>query len=264
MRNYPKTKCPICGREIRNCNIGKHVKSHDGNPNGSANKYFGKLPVDREKLCCCFCGRVCKTVSGLGRHQVSCHQNPNRIIINQPDCKNRTSWNKGLTKETDERVARGTQKRHQYYLTHDGSFTGRKHSDETKKIMSEIAIKRGIGGHCYKNVIEYNGIKWDSSYEVSVAKNLDENNIPYERPGRFKYVTPDGKEHTYTPDIYLPTFDVYLDPKSDFLIENVNPTTGYKDTYKIQLASEQNGIRIIVLDKNHLYWNAILYLIENG
>lgn len=264
MRNYPKTKCPICGRDVANCNINRHIKSHNENPCGAANKYANKLPLDRENLCCCFCGKVCKTVEGLGKHQVSCYKNPNRIKISNPGSKNRVPWNKGLKKETYVRVAIGTHRRNQYYLSHDGSFYGRKHSAETKKILSEIAIKNGIGGHCYKNVIEYNGIKWDSSYEVSVAKSLDENNIQYERPGRFKYVTPDGREHTYTPDIYLPTFDVYLDPKSDFLIENVNPATGYKDTYKIQLASEQNNIRVIILDKDHLYWDAILALIENN
>ena len=60
------------------------------------------------------------------------------------------------------------------------------------------------------------------------------------------------KKHTYTPDLYLPDYNVYLDPKNDFLIENINPTLGYSDKDKINWVMEQNGVRVIILNKNQL------------
>ena len=254
MTHSTKVICNISEKEIIESNIDKHIREH------YITNTHDKLPLDRENLRCCFCGRVCKTSPGLGKHQVHCHNNPNRIEVHREKGTYK-AWNKGLTKRTDVRLADAAIKRKQYYLSHRGSFYGKAHSTETKERLRKAAIENGLGGHCYKHIVDYNGIKWDSSYEVAVAKSLDENHIAYERPGRFKYVTPDGKQHTYTPDIYLPTFNVYLDPKSDFLINNNNPATGYKDLYKISLASNQNNIRVIVLDKNHLHWSSILSLI---
>lgn len=55
--------------------------------------------------------------------------------------------------------------------------------------------------------------------------------------------------------------DVYLDPKNDFLIENINPGTGIKDIDKIHLVESQNNIRCIILNKNQLTWDEIHKLI---
>lgn len=43
-----------------------------------------------------------------------------------------------------------------------------------------------------------------------------------------------GIKHTYTPDFYLPEYNVYLDPKNDYLINNINPGLGFKDVDKIR------------------------------
>lgn len=66
---------------------------------------------------------------------------------------------------------------------------------------------------------EYRGEVFDSGYEVKVAKWLDENNIKREK-GRVVYWNDKlGKQHKYFPDFYLPDFDIYLDPKNDYCIE---------------------------------------------
>lgn len=63
------------------------------------------------------------------------------------------------------------------------------------------------------------------------------------------------------PDFYLPEFDVYLDPKNDYLIENVNEFTGMTDVEKIQRAAMENNIRVLILNKDCLTWDKIKELI---
>ena len=65
------------------------------------------------------------------------------------------------------------------------------------------------------------------------------------------------KERRYTPDFYLSEYDIYLDPKNDFLINNINPSLGFFDKEKIQWVSEQNDISVIILDKDQLNWDDI-------
>ena len=61
-----------------------------------------------------------------------------------------------------------------------------------------------------------------------------------------------GVEHRYYPDLYLPDYDVYLDPKNKYLIENINPRFGITDVEKINIVMEQTGIRVLILKKDEL------------
>lgn len=58
------------------------------------------------------------------------------------------------------------------------------------------------------------------------------------------------------PIFYLEDYDVYLDPKNDFLIPG--------DTIKINMVSEQTGKKIIILDKNQLSWDSIKIVLGIG
>ena len=53
----------------------------------------------------------------------------------------------------------------------------------------------------------------ESSYEVSVAQSLNNNNILWIRPEYFIYVDSHGHKRRYYPDFYLPEYGIYLDPK---------------------------------------------------
>jgi len=128
------------------------------------------------------------------------------------------------------------------------------HSQKTKEKLSKIAIDRGFGGKNYRKTFYYNGYVLESSYELLLAKELDNNNIVWKRPKRFYWIDITGKKRHYTPDFYLPDFNVYLDPKNNYLIRT--------DIEKIKLCSEQNNVKIIVLSKDQLYWNIILNLLR--
>jgi len=132
---------------------------------------------------------------------------------------------------------------------------------ERRKKMSDHAKRRQIGGKFINSRCSYNGIKFGSSYEVTVAKSLDVNCIEWTKCKSFSYIDPFGKTRRYTADFYLPKFDVYLDPKNDFLISEINPSLGFNDLEKISIVQNTHSVKIIVLDKNSLDWQSIKSLI---
>lgn len=214
---------------------------------------------------CNFCGKKCKNKNSKVNHERFCKLNPHRRIsaieVRNND-KSIAVWNKGITAQDDSRVrARVEVQKQNYRRNPSGYHYGHSQSEETRRKLRAHALRNGLGGFHMRRGHLYNGLKLDSSYEVLVATELDANNIRWERCKRFKYQWEDGSIHFYTPDFYLPDYDVYLDPKNDYLIENVNPGTGIKDSIKIELVQSQNNIKVLILDKNHLRWDAIKELL---
>ena len=256
-----KVKCPDCGQEISKSNFLRHQKRHIEHPESFKEP---KYILDHDGLDCKFCGKTCKNRNSLCNHERLCKKNPNGQVspfVEHNSDPNRVVWNKGLTKETDVRLQKQGESIKRHYESHPGTFTGRSHTEEYKEQQRLLAIDRGLGGFNMRRGILYKDTKLDSSYEVAVAKSLDEHQIKWERCKRFPYKTVDGKLHYYTPDFYLPDFDIYLDPKNDFLINNINPRTGINDVVKIKMVCEQNNIKVLVLDKNQLDWSVINKLI---
>jgi len=103
-------------------------------------------------------------------------------------------------------------------------------------------------------VTDSNGNKTylQSSYEILCSQILNDMNIKWTRPSYINYVI-DGVKRKYYPDFYLPDYDLYLDPKNDFLIE--------KDTKKISLVILQNNVKVIMLSKKQITKEYILFLI---
>lgn len=133
-------------------------------------------------------------------------------------------------------------------------------SDICRSIFrSKIAkTKSKIGGNKNRKADWYEskiaGKVWlESSYELSVAKDLDVHNINWIRPKFIKWKDNDDVEHKYFPDFYLVDYDIYLDPKNNFLQK--------QDKLKITLVQQQNNVRILVLNKFQLKWNVIKTLI---
>lgn len=129
-----------------------------------------------------------------------------------------------------------------------------------KANLSLIAKSKQLGGNKNNKAYgyytsPYAGKVWlESSYELKVAQALDDNCIKWERPSYFNYVL-EGKDKKYYPDFFLKDYNVYLDPKNDFLI--------IQDNDKINAVIEQNRIRVLVLNKHQLTWTYILTLLQN-
>lgn len=215
-----------------------------------------------ETSCICkFCGKSCKNENSHRNHERLCPKNPDRKYVSHTI--GHKAWNKGLTKDTDERIRKSAEifsKR--YKGTELGKLRlGHPCSEEHKAKMRDIAFRRHLGGWHTSRSIEYNGIKLDSEYELMVAKELDSNGIKWERPSYFLWTDDSGIEHRYYPDFYLKEYEVYLDPKNDYLINNKSARFGITDREKISIVEKQNGIRILILDKDHLLWENIQKLL---
>lgn len=212
---------------------------------------------------CKYCGKTCKNKNSQSQHQVRCPENPERIATSIPGFNNqgRVAWNKGTTglihhsEETKEKLRESS-------LRAKEEIQSRPEYAEYRRKMSELAKSRTLGGFHFRRGVIYGDVKLDSSYEVRVAKDLDRNNVAWQRCGQFYYKDDAGVEHHYTPDCYLPDYDVYLDPKNDYLIENGQKGLPFTDKQKIDWVCEQNNIRVIILDQHSLTWEAIKSILD--
>jgi hypothetical protein len=89
----------------------------------------------------------------------------------------------------------------------------RPHTEETKQKIKEKALA-SKHRRLRKGVIEYKGILLDSSWELELAKRLDELKIKWIRPEPIPWIDGEGIVHNYFPDFYLEDYDLYLDPKN--------------------------------------------------
>lgn len=115
-----------------------------------------------------------------------------------------------------------------------------------------VRIKNGLRS----TQVLYNGVYLDSSWELKLAKHLDDNNIKWTRPSFITYSDIMGNTKKYFPDFYLPKLNIYLDPK--------NPYGMIKDKHKLQqvmlkvhlvAGSVDDIISYIGLSANSIGWD---------
>lgn len=180
---------------------------------------------------CKYCRKQCGNSGGLTSHEHCCKFNPDRkSYYHSPNAGRKTGkdyyvWNKGLTKETDEKIMELVLKLKEKYK--NGliipSFKGKKHSLETKNKISKATksrYKNGWDNICgrakkYKYTMKDGSIiTVDGSWEYHVAEYLDRNNINWKRnTDRFEYINLKGNKSTYKPDFYLIDTNEYLEIK---------------------------------------------------
>jgi hypothetical protein len=95
----------------------------------------------------------------------------------------------------------------------------------------------------------------ESSYEVRLSTILNELDIYWVRPSFMWYVDDKLQKRRYYPDFFLPQFNVYLDPKNEYLIKT--------DIQKIIKVSDQNKLNIVVIGDRHINAASIHHLIYN-
>ena len=161
------TICPVCRKEISNCNYERHLISHKNNP-----KYHNKLQtrqsIDHDDLYCKYCGKLCKNKNSLAQHECRCDKNPNKIATK--------AWNKGATKETDSRVLTSKvaeankqkgYKHYQEYLKDNSIAWGIRNMKQYKKYFLEEQ------DHCCAIC----GMKdeWNGKHLIFVLDHIDGN-----------------------------------------------------------------------------------------
>lgn len=203
---------------------------------------------------CRFCGSNRPNANSWRNHERTCPHNESRTYTNGKVGKpGSNQYAKARMNGTDipPNPFKGVRR---------GKPSAPKSSDAIDK-LSRLAKERELGGVRQSKRITYNGKTLGSTYELRVVESLDECKVRWDTCSRMVYIDLHGKQRTYTPDIYLPDYDVYLDPKNDFLINNVNPRLGFSDIEKIKLVEKYNQVRIIVLSKDQLNWSAISELL---
>ena len=161
MRVVKKVICECCGQEISKSNYSKHIRRHENNP-GSFKE--PKYALDHDGLVCKFCGKVCKNRNSLCNHERLCLSNPDRQQPSNGGISNFdkfnadrkagliSSWNKGLTKETDSRVAQGA-------ATFNTRFAAGQYKRQSKPHENTFCSKYKYGTYC--------GYYCDSSWELA-------------------------------------------------------------------------------------------------
>lgn len=152
------------------------------------------------KYICKFCSKECKNANSHRNHERLCPSNPNRNYVSHTI--GHKAWNKGLTKETNESVAKFGKTFSERYSGKNNHWYGKHHSDETIKKMKKTCGGYRQGSGTGKHG-KYKGYYCDSSWELAfVIYNL-EHNIKFERNKRkFVYVY-EGKELNYLPDFII-------------------------------------------------------------
>lgn len=183
-----------------------------------------QVNVKTGKYICPHCGREFSKY-GIGIHTWRVHTeegqkfDPNKGY----KCGTRHAWNKGLIKETSEKVRKNGETLRKNYL--EGITKPKPHpqTEETRKKLSEITKQRIRDGWSPKagRAPKYKYTKkdgrvvaLDGSWELKVAEYFDNLNIDWERnTKRFPYINLKGKDATYCPDFYLPSKDLYIEVK---------------------------------------------------
>jgi hypothetical protein len=83
-----------------------------------------------------------------------------------------------------------------------GTFKGKKHTEKAKKLIKQKALA-SPHRRLKRKIIEYKGVLLDSSWELVLAKRLDELKIKWIRPKPIPWLDNNRVKHHYFPDFYL-------------------------------------------------------------
>ena len=210
-----KNKCEKCLRLISKSQFNLHIKSCDGKLQFDTS--ICKITKD-DMYVCPFCEKTYNK-KGIGSHIWRSHGGGQN---HRPTTKGHKTWNKGLTKETDERVLKNSLGVKKHCETHEPYWKGKSHSEQSKKKISLIMSLNNKGGRCkwfdYKHP---NGevVKLQGTWEVKFAKILDIIDPNWIKIGvgcknhSFIWVDEDNKPHYYTPDFYSVKNNKYYEIK---------------------------------------------------
>lgn len=186
----------------------------------------------------------------MGSHKWRIHTEKGR---KHDPCRNKKPWNKGLTKESDERVLKSASsiKEAMKMKSKNGDLFGCCTKEYLSSELHKINASKG-GGYRERAGTSKGGYRFDSfgkkvylqsSYELRYADWLDKNNIKWNREGVFQYSL-NGKAKKYYPDFYLVEKDLYVDTKNEYLIKI--------DKEKITAVRKQNEINLLIISGKEL------------
>lgn len=154
-------------------------------------------------------------------------------------------WNKGLTKETDERLKKISDISKRRYANEEikSYWKGKHHSIETRDKLSKLRTQyldeckagfQDVGWYRIKNINNEEYIV-RGTWERDFGNFLTENNILWIKKITIEYKQEDGSIHRYVPDFFIPSINLYVEVKGYF---------SEFDKKKMKLIIEQNNINV--------------------
>lgn len=160
------------------------------------------------KWICNLCERSFSSRQATTSHIYRAHTEPGVSLGGHK--KGKPAWNKGLSKETDARVAENA-------IAVSLATKGRPGHPQTEESKRKISLSKSInnkGGRC--KWFEIAGQKVQGTWERDITLKFEELNIKWQKlktnQHTFDYVM-DSKTRCYTPDFYLPQYGIYLEIK---------------------------------------------------
>ena len=263
-------KCKYCNKEFeKSVSLGGHVTKCKLNPkyielNCKKAESRTKKRIEIESICQ-KCGnkfkqlikensnnnyikKFCSSKCSNSRNHSDKTKNKIRNSVNKANKKlNRTKNILEIKCEGCKHTFETYKKKQRYCSM---SCYSKNRSSATKLKMRKNALKNNFGT---KNRNKYTvgwyeskfaGKVWlESTWELKVAEYLDNNNIEWIRP-KFLYWNDSGIKRRYFPDFYLKEYNLYLDPKNNFLLK--------KDSRKIKRVIKENKINLILIKENDI------------
>jgi hypothetical protein len=186
-----------------------------------------------EKIKCKICGKE-YSIKGIGTHMWRNHGDG--LEHKSPRKAGFESWNKGLTKETDNRVKTNSESLSKsiQLKIENGTYVPNRHSSEFKKNLSIRQSLHNKGGR--SKWFKVNGKSVQGTWERDLAILMTNLKIDWFKPkvnsDIFNYHL-DNRDRSYTPDFYLKDLGIFIELK------------GYwwgNDKEKIKIVLEQNPI----------------------
>jgi hypothetical protein len=184
--------CDKCAKDIQKSNFAKHYASCGIK---KATAFSCDSWYNGEHWKCPDCGFVAKTRQSATSHYWRLHTNTN-IRFNPPTNSNgrHNSWNKGLTKETDLRVANNA-------LASGNALKGRKGTPPSEQNRRNTSIRMSLNNPGGKSKwYEVAGQKLQGTWERNIAIKLEELGIRWYKAKVNKDVWRyelDGKTRSY-------------------------------------------------------------------
>lgn len=158
----------------------------------------------------------------------------------EEDIKEKMKWNKGLTKAQHPSIKKLGE-----------TLSANIKSGKTVYTLRGFAIDRSKAfRHITKTTDSYNNIcELESSLEVQTATILNDLSINWIRCSTPLILKSTGEQ--YTPDFYLPDYDIYLDPKGIPHIKNNRYKYLLKQKLKINRLIIEQNYKIFILYANN-------------
>lgn len=212
-KNENKKLCDKCGQEYGLRNYQSHTNACNGIPKKNS---LPKYQLINEKFTC-----ICCNFIGNTRQQVTSHWWRNHTPDGLQHSGGGASignipWNKGLYKETNSVIMEASKKISS--TLKEGYASGRLISTQTS-LEARAATSRRMSLHNpggKSKWFEVAGQKCQGTWERNIALKFEELSIKWTKLKTNKDVLEyvmDGMTKCYTPDFYLPDYDIFLEVK---------------------------------------------------